>query len=226
MRQPDNFWKPEKNRQQELREDVETGVAEHEANKTERRQEAEMRYNQELHTTDEMFDRIGPDGIEEVYEWYRTAMERRDRVPLDEFGFIQHFFQGGSLEPTYAYGDPDKGYLLGYDKNGLFIPTHFAPKTLMGAYGLLQDLGSHKEIPSVMAITDDLAKTIAKIPSWKVFDVPFPGVFRGEFVKKKLAYNEHPDTEKLGAEILKEMQAEYSHSRENPADANSSTGAM
>ena len=169
----------------------------------------------------EMSEKIGPDGIEEVYEWYKAAMERRNRQPLDEFGFSQHFFQGGSLEPTYVYGDQTNGYLLGYDKNGLFIPTHFAPRTLMGAYRLLQELGSHKKIPSVMGITEDLAKTIVKIPSWKVLDVPIPGVFRGKFVKKKFAYNEHPDTLKLASEVLQEMQAGLANQPDNGIEKSS-----
>ncbi len=138
-----------------------------------------------------------PELPEEIYVWYKNAIERRDREALEEGRFIYHFFEGGSLDETYSFGDTEKGFLLGYKKQGVFIPTHFAPKTMRGGYELIKELGEGHRTPAVMSVTPDLTDTISKISSWHVVDLSFLSQFRGEALEKEFVYNSHPDTKKL-----------------------------
>lgn len=100
---------------------------------------------------------------QDVYSWYAKAMLRRDREPLSENSFNYHFFESGSLEETVAFGENNKGYLLGFKKHKVFTPTHFAPKTIRGGYELFKALGESEDIPAVLAITEDLAETLEKM---------------------------------------------------------------
>jgi hypothetical protein len=68
---------------------------------------------------------------------------------------------------------------------------------MIGGYNLIKELGESQIIPAVLAITDDLAETIAKIPSWHNLGVSFPARFRGGVHNKQLVYNSHPDIERL-----------------------------
>jgi hypothetical protein len=139
----------------------------------------------------------GIDKAKEIYEWYSKAIRRRDRLPLDEPGFLHHFFDTYSREKKYMYGNNQDGYLLGVTKRGVFVPTHFAPRTLRGGYNLIHNLGASQSIPCVMAITDDLVETIEKMPSWSNAGISFPSWFRNQVQNKQIVYNSHPDMEKL-----------------------------
>lgn len=147
--------------------------------------------------------------VDMVWNWYAKAMQRRDREPLEKERFIRHFLET-SLDRPFAFGNEKQGFLLGYKKYEVFIPTHFAPKTLRGGYELMQDLGESEHIPACLAITDDLATTLAKMPSWTIHDLSFLANFRGEEVEKKLAFNSHPDTRHLLLGVL----ADYLDSRQ------------
>ena len=138
-----------------------------------------------------------------LYQWYATAMERRGREPLEENRFNYHFFEHGSTDPTFAYGNNHDGYALGVENVGVFIHTHFALRTLRGGYELLQNLGNDQNTPSLVAVTPDLAETLGKIESWHVVDLGgFAATFRGEEVKKVIAYNSHPDIEELAEKLF------------------------
>jgi len=136
---------------------------------------------------------------EEIYSWYADAITRRDREPLEIESFHRHFFENGSMDETFAFGDKEKGFLLGYNKYDIFIPTHFAPKTLRGGYELFQSLGTSKNIASVIAITEDLSETLKKMPAWNHLELneEILSNFRGELLKKEIYYNSQEDTEKL-----------------------------
>jgi hypothetical protein len=144
--------------------------------------------------------------LAEVYAWYSTAMKRRSREPLSAGRFIAHF-EGMSSDPTFAFGDGRVGYILGFVQNSIFIPTHFAPRTLRGGYELLTRLGESADIPVVMAITDDLASTIEKMPSWKKLDIDLHLPFRSELVAKKVVYNSNPRVPELMLGIVSEYIA-------------------
>ncbi|OGG57724.1 hypothetical protein A2853_02755 [Candidatus Kaiserbacteria bacterium RIFCSPHIGHO2_01_FULL_55_17] len=204
MRRTEQFWKPEKNKNAEVREEIKSGITEHTQNVSETAAEAEAQYAHELHTTDEFARRMGEDQLGEIYSWYSSAMKRRGLEPLPEGGFMRHFFDGGSLDPTAVYGNSDCGYILGIEKSRLFVPTHLAPRTLTGAYSLLEELGAHKEIPVLMAITQDLARTVSLMPNWQVLDLGTLASFRSNIVKKYIAYNSHPETPKLATGLLEE----------------------
>ncbi|MDD3285593.1 MAG: hypothetical protein PHG95_03085 [Patescibacteria group bacterium] len=141
---------------------------------------------------------------EEIYLWYSQAMQRRGREPLEIESFFNHFFNEGSYHPTFSYGDKEKGYLLGFNKFGVFTPTHFAPKTLRGGYDLFAALSDSNNVPAILAITEDLADTLKKMPNWHKLDInkDILSFFRGELVKKEIFYNSHPEVQNLMIGLL------------------------
>lgn len=162
-----------------------------------------------LINADQFTKMYGKEFESEIYEWYEKAITRRDREPLEEDRFLYHFFENGSFDRPYLYGDAiKKGYLLGFVKKGVFIPTHFAPKGLKGGYKIFEELGKG-EIPTLLMITEDLAKSLSRIKGWVFEDIEIPAYFRGEDIKKKIAHNNLPK-EKL-AELARELlnQNEY-----------------
>ena len=148
-----------------------------------------------INTKDIIID--NPEIKEEIYSWYKSAIERRGRESLEEDRFVAHFFEGGSFDETFSYGDLEKGFLLGFEKYGVFIPTHFAPKTIRGGYELIKNLGESNDIPAVMSITPDLTDTISKMKSWHVVDLSFLSSFRDEITDKNIVYNNHPNVKNL-----------------------------
>lgn len=136
-----------------------------------------------------------------IYAWYRDAMVRRDREPLDEDSFFNVFFEfpDGSVS---IFGTQDQGYLIGNMRAGVFMPSHFAPKTLRKGYELLKDLGK-SNLQTLLFITDDLATTIEKMPEWRIEPYKIPSVFRGEFVQKSIAHNRIPNFDQRFEEYIK-----------------------
>lgn len=149
-----------------------------------------------------------PELAEEIYSWYKNAMQRRDREPLEEGRFIAHFFEGGSTDDTFSYGDLEKGFLFGFEKYGVFVPTHFAPKSIRSGYELIKNLGESITIPAVMSITPDLTNTISKMPSWHVMDLSFLSSFRDEILNKNIVYNDHPNVKNLMLGLVSEYLKE------------------
>lgn len=152
--------------------------------------------------------------LDEIYRWYEAAMSRRNRVPLPQENFERHFFEGGSLDFTYMYGDQEKGYLLGYRKHGIFIPTHFAPKTLRGGYNLFRELANSKEIPVVTAVTEDLAETLKKMKGWKTLNIKLLAYLNQDLLDKTVVYNSYPKIRRKMAGLVKEFLLESKQLRE------------
>lgn len=142
----------------------------------------------------------------ELYGWYSEAMARRNREPLSEERFLAHFFDNQNSDELAAFGEPSKGYLLGFNKYGVFIPSHFAPKTLRGGYELVKALGESEDVPAVLAITEDLGDTLDKMPAWNRLDIGQNIIsrFRDELVKKAIYYNSHPDVKDLMMGLMME----------------------
>lgn len=147
------------------------------------------------------------DRADAIYAQYASAMERRGRDPLGYARFMAHF-NGGSTEPLYGFGDDAQGYLLGFSKSGVFIPTHFAPKSMRSGYILMKQLGESKYTPCVMSITEDLIDTIKKMPCWHTIDASVVSRFMDGYVEKGFAYNEHPDIDHLKDELVAQFIAE------------------
>ncbi len=157
----------------------------------------------ELINTDKILDDVSAD---EVYTWYSEAMQRRDREPLSKESFIGHFFQDGNIEASLCFGNKEKGYLLGFNKYGTFVPSHFAPKTLRGGYDLFSALGSSENIPAILSITEDLSETLSKMPSWHKLEIEkeIISFFRNKEIKKEIMYNSHPAVKKVMMGLLLE----------------------
>jgi len=152
-------------------------------------------------------DSLPPELHNQIYEWYRNAIERRDREPLGEESFRYTFFKGGARESTKAFGDEHLGFLLGDENHGRFFPSHFAPRTLRGGYELMQKLG-RSDIPAVLSITPDLARTLEKMPEWKTVDLGIETFFHGGKVKKIIAHNRHPKIQEIAFALLGERAHE------------------
>lgn len=164
---------------------------------------------EELLSTDDFLKMYGEEAVDEIHEWYENAITRRDREPLEYDRFRNHFFEKGSYEPTYMFGDMKQGYLMGFVRQGAFLPTHFAPKSLRKGYELVQELGKSKDIPAVMMITDDLVKTITKFPDWKTVDRTLLVSFLGEDFHKIPVYNNHPEAKEAMIRIAGEQLADF-----------------
>ncbi len=195
----------------EIRNEIESGKQAYIQEKNEPfapRERREASLPLELINTKDFFERNGENGASLVYGWYEKAISRRDRQPLGEDSFFYHFFDGGSSDETLMYGDLKKGYLLGFLKYGVFIPSHFAPKNIRTGYDMIKELGSSEQIPCVMSITEDLVKTITKFPEWKTIDSNFIAEFRGEKHEKYIVYNSHSKVKQLMVGLLNEYMQE------------------
>lgn len=145
-----------------------------------------------LTLTAEWADTTKSEDVNSLYTQYAIAMRRRDREPLSRERFISHFFENGSIDKTYMYGNPADGYLLGFKKYGIFIPTHFAPTGIKGGYRLFKELAESTDLPVVMAITPDLVATIRKMKGWHELGQSFQSRLGDETVEKEIVYNSHP----------------------------------
>lgn len=157
-----------------------------------------------FHHLQEYTNEFSDDDCHEVYTWYKSAMERRDREPLDEDYFTEIFFDQPNPNGV-IFGDPQLGYLFGGITKGFFSPSHFAPKSMRSGYNLFKRLGESKQ-PSVLFITEDLAETLKKMPSWEISQFKMPAYFRGEMVMKTIAHNNIPNFEKKFEEYLGGMK--------------------
>ncbi|MFA6322116.1 MAG: hypothetical protein WCX71_01415 [Candidatus Buchananbacteria bacterium] len=197
MGKHESFWQTENRAKREISEEIGEGIeSRHDDIETDISPEEE-KIPIGLERTDIFYANEGEKAAVDVYNWYHSAISRRKREPLEEGRFMYHFFEGGSTEDNYMYGDSKGGYILGLVRHGLFIPTHFAPKSLRGGYDVLKRLGTNADVPAVMGITDDLAATIKKMPEWIDTGMTFPAWFRGQVEQKHLVRNSHPDSEKL-----------------------------
>lgn len=79
------------------------------------------------------------------------------------------------------FGNYKLGFILGHHNNGCYIPSHFAPRTMKGGVKLLS-LFSKENV--ILAITDDLSKTLEKMSCYHNTDIVIPNYFRGELVHK------------------------------------------
>lgn len=201
----ENFWTPKQESERNLQEqvkDFDDAVVESGEGDQEEKEYRHEKIPTDLILTSKIFDKQAVT-LEDIHEWYVAAISRRDREPLEKERFVGHF-EGMSIDPTFAFGERDKGYILGYLKYGVFVPTHFAPKTMRGGYELMKRLGESESVPAVMSVTEDLEVTLAKMPSWKTLDMGFLASFREELAEKKVVYNSHPDTKNLMLGLVSE----------------------
>jgi hypothetical protein len=155
-------------------------------------------------------------------------MRRRDREPLEEKRFIHYFFEEGSYEPTVAYGDMERGFIFGFYRGEIFIPTHFAPKIvikdgedgksglglLRGGYSILKELSERKDLAVATAVTDDLAKTLMKMKGWHRMRINFLAFFNQELEKKVLVYNSAIGIRKKLVALVREFWEETKRMKE------------
>lgn len=126
-----------------------------------------------------------------VYKKYQNAIERKKgRSALDYPGFTRHYFLEGSYDETKIFGNDEKGYLLGSNVEGTFVPTHFAPASLRAGAILINDLNV-SDISTCFFIPEDLRDTIIKLDGWKYINYPIPMNFRGETVLKYPVFNKY-----------------------------------
>lgn len=228
MNNREKFWESEKSIKNKTQQEISNAINDKEFDLIEKPLDIIENNDKEetLKNTKEII-KDKPELAEEIYSWYEKAIERRGREPLEEERFIAHFFRDGSRGETFYYGDLEKGFLFGFEKYGVFVPTHFAPKTIRGGYELVKKLGESNSIPAVMSITPDLTDTISKMPSWHVMDLSFLSSFRDEILNKNIVYNDHPNVKNLMLGLVNEYLEEsdsrvyedgYEESDENTED--------
>jgi hypothetical protein len=158
---------------------------------------------------------LTPDEIHDVYTWYAVAMQRRDREPLEEDRFIGHFFEAGSWDATFVFGDIERGFTFGFYKHGIFIPTHFAPKTPRGGYDLFKMLAEHETLSVATAVTEDIATTLRKMKGWHRLHVSFLAYFNDMLQEKTVLFNSAKGTRQKMVGLVKEFWRETKSLREN-----------
>jgi hypothetical protein len=170
-----------------------------------------------LRLCEDFVDIYGEGMIDQAYDWYSKAMNRRERKEMEYDYFVYHFFKGGSYKPTCFYGNSSRGFILGTveDKNEVFAISHFAPKSLRKGYELMKELGASQDIPAIMFVTDDLVKTINKMPEWNITQIQFPMFFRGGMVMKTVVYNSYPGLGNMVKEKADKYLSENDDSEED-----------
>jgi hypothetical protein len=199
----ENFWHKDKN-DKDLKSEIEEGIDESLFGA--KREDEKIPPG--LIDAAEFFYHHGEGKAEEIFDWYEKAITRRGREALGSDSFMYHFFTEGSTERNFIFGNNRDGYLLGPVRHGVFIPSHFAPRSLRGGVALMKDLGESETIPAVLAITDDLAETIARMPVWRNSGLNFPTLFRGQIQNKQIVYNSNPEVKGLLPLLREDYEAE------------------
>jgi len=150
-----------------------------------------------------------------VYQGYVKAMERKpDRSPLTYSGFFSHYFLPNNYQEPKIFGNDEKGYLLGQEMEGIFIPHHFAPASLKAGVSLIRDLNIRK-VSTCFFIPKDLRETIVKIPGWKTINYPIMMSFRGELVEKYPVFNDLNSILSLVKQQTKKFYYDYKNKFDN-----------
>jgi len=156
----------------------------------------------EIVEVDAMFTGLSTYEVEaaqnKIYSDYVTSIKMRDREPLDKQKFFNHFFSGGNINQSIAFGSMKDGYLLGSDINGVFVPTHFAPAGLRQGYRLIKEV-LEINTPTALFITQDLVETIQKMEGWKILPFRIETDFRGDVTEKTLVVSKWTALQRLAS---------------------------
>lgn len=130
-----------------------------------------------------MFIQNIPDiGWKYIHKWYDLAMsKRRPDSSLNYDSFVSHFNWGLYQNTCFIFGNYKLGFILGNIRDGFYIPSHFAPRTMKSGVKLLKKFSEENV---VMFITDDLSKTISKMKEYHNTGVTINCFFRNELVTK------------------------------------------
>lgn len=145
-----------------------------------------------------------------IYLKYKSAMERKKgREALNFEGFFRHYFEEHLYRDNQKiFGNDAKGYLLGVEEGGIFIPMHFAPAGLRLGASLINDLNENR-IPTCFFIPEDLRDTIIKLPGWKTVNYQIPMNFRGKTVIKYPVFNNIKAVIGIIQKQLQSIKAKY-----------------
>lgn len=121
-------------------------------------------------------------GLRHVYQWYSNAMcKRRPGSQLSYENFVSHFVYNFNEYDMFIFGNYKLGFILGHKANGYYVPSHFAPRTMRGGIKLLELFAKQNVI---LAITEDLSKTLEKMSCYHFTDIIIPSYFRGNLTFK------------------------------------------
>lgn len=111
---------------------------------------------------------------QQIYEQYAKAMARR-RPEHVRGEWIADSFPG---RPFIRHG---KNFIIGYERKGVFFPSHFAPATMKGGVAAIQKA---KATDSVFAVTPDLGDNLKRVGYKKApeFLTPKVGALEGKQV--------------------------------------------
>ena len=113
-----------------------------------------------------------------IWQQYALAMKRRrPEGVLPLYPWLRYTMC--SQVEGYTLGS---SFVFGARRNGIFIPTHFAPKTDREGYLLVKALKGEKV---AFFVTPDLGKMLKKL-GYKKLPCQVKATFRGETVKKEI----------------------------------------
>lgn len=153
---------------------------------------------------------------EEIFDNYANAMTRKRSYLY--YGLPHHL----DNEPITALKDPDSlGMIIGKSHEGIFHPSHFAPKDIKNGIKLAE-MSKESETPILYTVPKDLSDQLMKVGGHTRYG-SMPNYFNGELMMKDLVGNSafnnmdkeelikkivsNPEFEKYGItkEILKDL---------------------
>lgn len=117
-----------------------------------------------------------------AHKWYTAAMTRRRSYTLEKGRFIAHV----TGEDVVCFGNLKDGLLFGFEREGAFVVSHYAPRTQRGGVRLIKR--AQKELSLAFFIPDDLGVMLEKMGFYTLAQT-FPTVFGEEVMVKKLWTN-------------------------------------
>lgn len=138
-----------------------------------------------------------------AHSWYTKAMNRRRTGSSLAYDSFMCYI---TSEDVIAFGDCVSGYIYGRIVENVFVPSHFAPKTIRGGVRIIESLAKQSSYPVAAFVPDDLGAMFYKTGKYFTVSLNFPTFFRNEIVIKKVWTNcgivldhIHQNAEKYGA---------------------------
>lgn len=136
-----------------------------------------------------------------AYLQYKKAIESKKeelgRTAVNFFTFLSRLRHGFKGTPMSIF-DSNGSYMIGIEKNGVFLCVYMAPKSRLSMYGMIKELLQYNNV--VFAVTDDLGDMLTKLRVPK-YGEKVTARFRGKTCNKDIFGSTYEAAEK-GAELV------------------------
>lgn len=136
-----------------------------------------------------------------AYLQYKNAIESKKqslgRTSVNFFTFLARLRHGFKGTPMSIF-DSNGSYMIGIEKNGVFLCVYMAPKSRLSMYGMIKELLQYNNV--VFAVTDDLGAMLTKLRVPK-YEENVMARFRGHECEKEI-YGSTYEAAVKGAELV------------------------